>query len=145
MATSGIQHNVDAQETKQPQNKRRRLARDGESHAEWPQTASEFKAAGVRGEQSAPSGQHGSRFGGFIAAGSHSYIHQGNTIVNHIYPYGCWPADNSNIAFAESRFKWPLGDGKENYQNASERTIHQAKSAPKVKSYPELRKIASNR
>ena len=81
MATSGIQHNVDAQETEQPKNKRRRLAGDGESHAEWPQTASEPKAASARGEQSAPSiQQHGSQFGGYIVLGPGASFHQGNNI-----------------------------------------------------------------
>ncbi len=83
IAASGIQYNVDAQEeTEQPQKKRRRLAGDGESHAEWPQTAREVKAADVRGEQSAPSVQHGSRFEGPIAAGPSSHVRQGNTTNN---------------------------------------------------------------
>ncbi len=76
MATSRIQHDVDMQETEQPQRKRRRLAGDGESYAERPQTPSEFKAAGIQ--------QHGSQFAGRIAAGSHSYVHQGNIINKNV-------------------------------------------------------------
>ncbi len=101
MATSGIQHNIDAQENERPLHKRPRLAGDGESHAEWPQTASEPKATGVRGEQSAPFVQDGSQFGGHIAAGSHSYVRQGNTINNFYQTASRWPADHNDIASAE--------------------------------------------
>ena len=105
MATSGSQHDVDAQETEQPQNKRPRLAGDGESNSGRPWTASEPKAAGFRGEQSTHVVQGGSRFEGNITVASGT-LQQGN-ITNIYSTADSWPAGHSAAALSEEN-----GSGK---------------------------------